>query len=93
MLTTEDDKINFQDNFDPVLLLELRHNYQRKVTHDFFNIVRLQDIKDIVTFSAVVDTPVYFLHLFHSTRVNPFLRSLIVYFHQYLLVNFYFRLI
>lgn len=85
----EDDKINFKDNFDPVLLLELRHNYQRKATQEFFNIVRLQDIKNIVTFSVTVECPVYFIHLFHSTRINPFLRSLIVYFQQYLLVSVY----
>lgn len=68
---------------------QFRRLYRRKVKPGALDVVIVQDIKDVVLFSAEVkDLTTEFIRFFHLPTVDAFLRAGIVYFHYYFQVSF-----
>ncbi|XP_060800723.1 uncharacterized protein LOC106131069 [Amyelois transitella] len=74
---------DFKDDIDLIEQQRFKKNFQRKTSED--DVVKLQDIKDIVLYTAPPNfiTPSV-VHLMHLPGTDRFLRTLILY-HQYYL--------
>ncbi|KAK9884431.1 hypothetical protein WA026_007278 [Henosepilachna vigintioctopunctata] len=76
--------VRFSDLISRVAQAQFRRYYKRRVRPGAVDVVTLQDIKDVVLFTAeVTDLSTEFIKFFHLPTTDAFLRASIVYFQYY----------
>ncbi|KAL1508950.1 hypothetical protein ABEB36_003764 [Hypothenemus hampei] len=79
-----DYKILILDNVDVYGELKFKKHYQRKVKIIDVAVITLQDVKDVAIYTCKIDYLFpEFITFFHTSSIDRFLRSMIVYFQYY----------
>lgn len=79
--------IRFKEAVDALGMAQFRRLFQRRIKPGASMVVTIQDVKDVAIYTAEKqDLTVEFISFLHTSKMDQFLRSLIVYFQYYMQV-------